>query len=221
MAEGAEGDLTDFHERQLVHTLFLALDAGRKEGELWAAFEYRYFNNREWLAGKADICAWVKPFRAWLEVKSTGLNPQGWDNSHLDIWLHDVEKLEQVRDQEKTQIGWVWLFLFETYRKHATSLGIGSNWTEPYRVGALAPSFGRLDTSSGRLARSLDKLDSFASARGASAFASVIPQLPRARHNVWEERTEYSALLVTMDLTRKGTGAVITDPGVAADRPRD
>jgi hypothetical protein len=218
MAEGAEGDLTDFHERQLVHALFAELDATNHG--LWAAFEYRYFNNSTWLEGRADICAWAKPSRAWLEVKSTGLNPEGWDNSHLGIWSHDATKLLQVRDEENTQIGWVWLFLFETYRKHAASLGQGTDWTTPQKAGSLAPSFGRVDTDSGRLARSLSELDLFASSSGTVAMASVIPQLPRARYNVWEDRKEYSALLVTVDLTKATTDQVIAGANVVADVPR-
>ena len=50
MAEGAEGDLTDFHERQLVHALGVELDA-RHQG-LWTAFEYGYLNNNDdWMIG--------------------------------------------------------------------------------------------------------------------------------------------------------------------------
>lgn len=201
---GAEGDLTDFHERQLVHALFMSLHD--RHPEMWAAFEYRYFNDGAWLAGKADICAEIQDSRAWIEVKSTGLNPDGFDNSHLGIWSHDMAKLEWVRDMERTQVGWVWLFLFDSYRKHTETLGSGSNWTIPQKAGDLAPSFGRVDTDSGRLARSLHELDFFVAAKGAIAIASIIPQLPRARYNVWQGRTEYSALLVTVDLTRDDPG---------------
>ena len=34
-----DGDLTDFHERQLVHAIFMQLCSMHK-GDLWAAFEY-------------------------------------------------------------------------------------------------------------------------------------------------------------------------------------
>lgn len=207
MAEAADGDLTDFHERQLVHSLFMELEKAHGRS-LWAAFEYRYYKDGHgWLrgGGRADLYAWVKPVHAWLEVKSTGLNPDGWDNSHLDIWLNDARKLLQVKDGRDTQIGWVWLFLFETYRSEILALGTGDRWTAPRRPKDAAEFFGRIDTGNGRLARSLYKLDVYASdpLHGAAARVSFLPQLPRARYNVWNPKaTEYSAMLLTMDLSQ-------------------
>jgi hypothetical protein len=49
-----EGDLTDFHERQLVHALYAELEA--RNEKMWAAFEYRYYHEGKggWLDGKAE-----------------------------------------------------------------------------------------------------------------------------------------------------------------------
>jgi hypothetical protein len=148
-----DGDLTDFHERQLVHALYTEIDSMNKG--LWAAFEYRYFIGEKWLEGRADICAWAKDYYAWFEIKSTGLNPEGWDNSHLGIWKGDVKKLLQMRGERRTQIGWIWLFLFETYRREVKKLGSGKKWCPPQRAERIAHNFGKIDTESGRLARSL------------------------------------------------------------------
>lgn len=202
MAEGAGGDLTDFHERQLVHALFQELE--QSNSCLWAAFEYRYFREteRQWLLGRADICAWADDVRGWFEVKSTGLNPDGWDNSHYGIWQYDVDKLDQVRGQSNTQAGWVWLFLFETYRREIAQWGTGKEWSAAKTAGEAAPLLGRIDTQVGRLSRSLNAVDEFAKLNQTSAVVSILPQLQRASCNVWEDRQEYSALLLTMDLSK-------------------
>ncbi|MGH7169858.1 MAG: hypothetical protein ACRELG_06250, partial [Gemmataceae bacterium] len=174
----------------------------KSKSSLWAAFEYRYFNAKGWLSGKVDICASANNSRAWFEIKSTGLNPDRWDNSHRGIWIHDTQKLLRVREEPETQIGWIWLFLFETYRKKVVALGEGSKWTATLRASDIAKSFGRFDTENGTLARSLYEADLFASSNGTEALASLIPQLPRAAYNV-EKEAYYSALVVTMDLSKR------------------
>jgi hypothetical protein len=65
----------------------------------------------------------------------------------------------------------------------------------------MAHNFGKVDTESGRLAHSLSEAGAFAAKHGTRAYVSIMPQLQRASYNVWKE-TEYSALLLTMDLTR-------------------
>jgi predicted RNase H-like HicB family nuclease len=98
MAQLADGDLTDFHERQLVHNLFMKINSSHKS--LWAAFEYGYFKGEKWLKGKADICACVNNYYAWFEVKSTGLNPERWDNSHIGIWEDDINKFTATIEKD-------------------------------------------------------------------------------------------------------------------------
>jgi hypothetical protein len=201
-AQYGSGDLTDFHERQLVHALFAELDSRKKK--MWAAFEYGYYREGEkrWLDGKADLSVLANGWRGWFEVKSTGLNPATWDNSHNEIWAYDVGKLCQVRDVPNTQIGWVWLFLFETYRKEVMTIGPTSGWSDPKKAEEVAPFFGRVDTKAGRLAKTLNDAAVFAKERHSVAIVTLQPNLTRAKGNVWENRRNYSALILTMDLTR-------------------
>jgi hypothetical protein len=199
MAKRVSGDLTDFHERQLLHALFTELDS--RNNRLWAAFEYQYFNGNGRLSGKADICAWANDCYAWFEVECTGLNPNGWDNPNREIWAEDSKKLFRVRGQRNTQTAWVWLFLFETYRKETGTLGQAQGWTPQRQADQMAQCFGRIDTRTSKLARLLHEAGLFARVNGSVATVSIMPQLPRASYNVWQGRTEYSALLLTMDFT--------------------
>src|SRR5437870_3278210 len=89
VAVRAGSDTTEFNERQFVFQLGSLLTRGAitQGGPLWTGFEYRYPGTdgaRE--RTRCDLVGWERNCRnngtmGWLEVKSTGLDEDGyWNN---------------------------------------------------------------------------------------------------------------------------------------------
>ena len=199
MARRHRRTMTEFSERQLVHSLGSQL---RRLG-LWVAFEPKYLKKqRGYEKKRADIFATERspgrPEHLWIEIKSTGLTDTGrWDNSFANLgWEDDFEKL-RTRDNRVDGASnvsyWAWLYLFEyAEAKLKANFPRGRSWSPPLPLADMAAVFGRVNANNWTLGRTLKFIGNHKWVRG-RARCSIMPHIPDEARD-----KPHSALLVTV-----------------------